>query len=61
MTNLQSSKSVVDMGAHLILDFYNIPEKFNLDSIEQMDSFLTNVIIDSGATIESKQLKKFEP
>lgn len=61
MTNLQTSQSVVDMGAHLILDFYNIPEKVNLDSIEEMDAFLTHVIVDTGATIESKQLKKFEP
>ena len=60
MTNLSPSESsIVDMGAHLILDFYHIPAKFNLDSIEGMDSFLTNIITDSGATIESKQLKKF--
>ena len=60
-SSIQSLPTLVDMGAHLILDFYNIPAKYDLDSIESMDTFLTSVIVDSGATIESKQLKKFEP
>ena len=53
---------IPDMGAHLILDFADIPaENIDLDDMELMDNFLTNVITSSLATIEGKLKKKFEP
>lgn len=46
---------IPDMGSHLILDFVDIPaENIDLDDIEVMDCFLTDVIIKSKATIEGK-------
>lgn len=48
------------MGSHLILDFVDIPaENIDLDDMEVMDCFLTDVIIKSKATIEGKLQKKF--
>ena len=50
------------MGSHLILDFVDIgSEKINLDNMQEMDDFLTHVILESKATIEGKLKKKFEP
>ena len=50
------------MGSHLILDFVDIEKsRINLDDMKEMDEFLTNVIIESKATIEGKLKKKFEP
>jgi hypothetical protein len=44
---------IPDMGAHLILDFSNIPpQNIDLDNMQIMDDFLTEVIIKSKATIE---------
>lgn len=48
-------KNIPDMGSHLILDFVDIPaENIDLDDMEVMDNFLTEVIIKSKATIEGK-------
>ena len=52
--------SVPDMGYHLILDFTGV-ETIDLDNYPELDAFLTNAIIESKATIEGKQMKKFEP
>lgn len=46
------------MGAHLILDFHNVTS-IDLDSVEQVDEFLTEVVLKSQATIENKSFKKF--
>ena len=55
-----SASEIPDMGYHLILDFYGITS-VDLDNYEEIDKLLSGAIIESGATIESKQFKKFEP
>ena len=55
-----SSTCIPNMGNHLILDFNGV-SSINLNNFEELDNFLTEVITTSGATIESKQYKIFEP
>jgi len=50
-----NDRTIPNMGCHLICDFVDIdPENINLDNIEEMDEFLSNVIISSKGTIEGK-------
>jgi spermidine synthase len=55
-----NDEPIIDMGSHLILDFQNV-SGLDLDDLEAVDTFLTQVISDAHATIEGKQRKKFEP
>ena len=52
--------SIPRMGSHLMLDFINI-NAIDLNNLEDVDKLLTKTILDCKATIESKQVKQFDP
>jgi len=59
-TSTIAQRAIPEMGTHLILDFCDI-QTVDMDDFEGLDRLLTKIIIDSGATIEGRQHKKFEP
>lgn len=54
-----STEEVPNMGCHLILDFHGT--SVNLNNYEELNSNFSQIIIESGATIENVLYKKFDP
>ena len=50
---------IPQMGCHLILDFHNT--KVDLNNFELLNNKFTQIIVESGATIETSNYKLFEP